>query len=278
MAEQEIGHATMLSNILGGSAPAQCTYNYPFTDVLGFVNFAQKVTRVGESGTYGFVPHLDSREAAQLLLGAVSTEARQQMIFRQFGGLFPMPVWFEVGIPQSWAWTLMAPYISSCPANQTRLVWQNFPALNISTSNNSSDACACATDNGDNTMPAITHNRSIPLSQPGQQVNLTWDSPGQAIGPNNSYTTSTSAGKPAYVAWVTQLNVAYSKLTLNAGGGNASTSGYTIQPDLQTYEGDPAVNGTMFVAVTDDDPVLTPFNLSLINVHVVAGPALYQAG
>ena len=42
-----------------------------------------------------------------------------------------MPVWFEVGVPQSWAWTLLAPYISSCPENQTRLAWQNFPALYI---------------------------------------------------------------------------------------------------------------------------------------------------
>ena len=42
-----------------------------------------------------------------------------------------MPVGFEVGIPQSWAWTLLAPYISSCPANTTRLAWQNFPSLTI---------------------------------------------------------------------------------------------------------------------------------------------------
>lgn len=279
MVGQEIGHATMLSNILGDHAPAACTYNYPFTDILEFVDFAQKVTRVGESGTYGFVPHLDSREAAQLLLGAVSTEARQQMVFRQFEGLFPMPVWFEVGIPQSWAWTLLAPYIASCPANQTRLVWENFPALNISTtSNNSATTDQCAADNGDKTTPAITHNRSIPLSQPGRHINLTWSTPGKPIGPNNSYTTSTSAGRPAYVAWVTQLNVTYTNLTLDTGGGNASTSGHTIQPDLATFQGDPAVNGTVFVAVTDDDPVLTLFNLSLINAHVVAGPALYQAG
>ncbi len=34
----------------------------------------------------------------------------------------------------------------------------------------------------------------------------------------------------------------------------------------------------MFVAITDSDLFLTPFNLSMINPHVVAGPALYQAG
>lgn len=300
MAEQEIGHATLLSNILGAEAPSQCNYNYPFTNVYEFLDFSQKLTRFGESGVYGFLPHLNSREAAQLLLQSISTEARQQLIFRQFEGLFPMPVWFEVGVPQSWAWTLLAPYISSCPENQTRLVWQNFPALSIvnqpnparsngsqavnetlgpgtntlnSTGITGSAACFNSSDQSNNCNPAITQNRSIPLSYPGRQVNFTWETPGQAVGPNNSYITSSSAGTAAYVAWVTQLNVTYSALTLS---GN--TSGSTIQPNLETFSGDPAVNGTIFVAITDDNSYLTPFNLSLINSHVVAGPALYQAG
>lgn len=92
------------------------------------------------------------------------------------------------------------------------------------------------------------------------------------VGPNNSYITSTQAGTPKYVAWVSQLNVTYTPLRV------AGNRGYTIQPDMETYEGDPAVNGTMFIAITDSDPFLTPFNLSMINPHVVAGPALYQAG
>jgi hypothetical protein len=299
MAQQEVGHATMLSNILGAQAPQQCDYRYPFTTVREFVDFCQKLTRFGESGVYGFLPHLNSREAAQLLLQSITTEARQQMIFRQFDGVFPMPVWFEVGVPQSWAWTLLAPYITSCPANQTRLAWQNFPALWILNQPNpartngsagynetitagmntlnstvpSGDACVNATSVGSNCSPAITHNRTIPLSYPGRVVQLSWDVPGKPVGPNNSYITSTSAGTPAYVAWVTQLNVTYSTLSVVN-----STYGTTIQPSTQTYLGDPAINGTMFIAITDDNPYLTPFNISLINPHVVAGPALYQAG
>ena len=101
MANQEIGHATLLSNILGAAAPPQCTYNYPYTTVREFIDFNQKLTRFGESGVYGFLGHLDSRESATLLLQSISTEARQQMIFRQFDGLFPMPVWFEVGVSSS---------------------------------------------------------------------------------------------------------------------------------------------------------------------------------
>ncbi len=54
------------------------------------------------------------------------------MIFRQLEGLFPMPFNFVAGITQSMAWTLLAPYIVSCPENNTVLAWQNFPGLNIS--------------------------------------------------------------------------------------------------------------------------------------------------
>merc|ERR1712093_650847 len=213
MADQESGHATLLSNLLGGpgGATPQCTYNYPFTTVHEAFDFTQKLTRFGESGVWGFQAHLDSREVAQLLDQSIATEARQQMIFRQFSGLFPMPVWFETGIPQSWAWTLLAPYISSCPANSKRLVWQNFPALTALNQPNS--ARRNATQTGFDCTAAISQNRSIPLSYPGRQVFLEWDNPGQAVGPNNSYITATSAGAPEWVLWVSQLNITYSPLT-----------------------------------------------------------------
>lgn len=302
MAEQEIGHVTMVSDILGAAAPQQCQYNYPYTNVQEFIDFCQKLTRFGESGVYGFLAHLDSRESASLLTQSVTTEARQQMIFRQFEGLFPTPVWFEVGVPQSWAWTLLAPYIASCPSNQTRLVWQNFPALKILNQpslfsgggknttavnntvspgtnvvrfpSNTSTGLSFKNSfsNSSNCGATVTPDNFTALSFPGRQVALQWDSPGLAVGPNNSYVTSTQAGKAKYVAWVSQLNITYTPLRV------AGNRGYTTQPNMETYQGDPAVNGTMFIAVTDDDPFLTPFNLSMINPHVVAGPALYQAG
>jgi len=300
MAIQESGHATLLTNMLGEAAPVQCTYDYPFRTVREFVDFNQRITRFGESGVWGFINHLDSREAAQLLSQSIAVEARQQMVFRQMTGLQPMPVWFQTGIPQSWAWTYLAPYISSCPANQTRLAWQNFPALHIinnanvnrisandttayevagnRTSDPSSsfipadESCVNSNITGEGCGPAISRNRSEPLSFPGKQVHFSWDAPGQAVGPNNSYVTSTSAGAPKFVAWVSQLNLTYTPLTVTG-----ESTGYTYQPAGEVYEGDPAVNGTMFVALTDTDLFLTPFNLSMINPHVAA-LGLYQAG
>ena len=303
MAIQESGHSTLLSNMLGETAAPQCTYNYPYRTVREFIDFNQKLTRWGESGVWGFLAHLDSREVANLLSQSIATEARQQMSFRQMLGLHPMPLWFETGIPQSWAWTFLAPYISSCPQNTTRLAWQNFPALFIDNQPNPNRFSPNDTkphevagnrvaDPSDSTIPedescvnvdseeypgyscspAIAHNRSEPLSFPGKLLNLTWEMPGQAVGPNNSYITATSAGAPKFVAWVNQLNLTYTALEVT--GHN---TGFTYQPAGEVYQGDPMANDTMFLALTDADIFLTPFNLSMINPHVVA-LGLYQAG
>jgi hypothetical protein len=296
MAQQEEGHATLLTNMLGETAPPQCTYNYPYTTVREYMDFQQKLTRFGESGVWGFINHLDSREVGQLLAQSIATEARQQMAFRQMSGLFPMPVYFETGIPQSWSWSLLAPYISSCPANTTRLAWQNFPVLHVVnqpninrwSANDTADnevtgeraadpsistipveeSCENLNVTGYGCGPAISRNRSEPLSFPGKQVNFTWDAPGLAVGPNNSYTTSVNpvAGEPMFVAWAAQLNLTYTPLIKTS-----PNSGYTYQPAAENYQGgEGIVNGTMFVALTDTDMFLTPFNLSMINPHVIA--------
>ncbi|KAJ5544955.1 hypothetical protein N7535_006658 [Penicillium sp. DV-2018c] len=300
MAIQEAGHATLLTNMLGETAPKQCTYDYPFRTVREFLDFNTKLTRWGESGNWGFISHLDSKEVATLLVQAEAIEARQQAIFRQMLGLHPMPIWFAPGIPQSWHWTLLSQYISSCPENNTRLVWQNFPNLNVvnqpnvnrinanttrkwevvgdrtgdPSDSNIPERKSCVHQNttGYNCGPSISRDRYLPVSFPGRQVNLTWDDPGKAVGPNNSYITSTTAGEPAFVAWVSQLNLTYTALTVTG-----SNCGFTYQPAIEVFETDPAVNGTVFIALTDSDVYATPFNLSMINPHVRA-LGLYQAG
>lgn len=303
MANQEVGHSTLLSNILGAAAPPQCTYNYPFTTVREFLDFNQRLTRFGESGVYGFLGHLDSQDAATLLLQSITTEARQQMAFRQMTGLFPMPVWFEVGIPQSWAWTLLAPYISSCPANTTRLAWQNFPTLRILDNPNTNainpqinanasynalngsdpspstvlgnNYCVNATATGEDCSAAISRNRTNPLSYPGRPIYLSWGNAGEPIGPNKSYVTARSpvADAPRYAMFVNQLNATYVPLQ-NISGNSA----VAIQPNTSTFAGDPTINGTSFIAITSQNLYVTPYNLSMINPYVYAGPALYSSG
>ncbi|KAF8220923.1 Rds1 protein [Tricholoma matsutake] len=274
MAEQEAGHATLLSNMLGPTAAKPCNYTYNFTTVRDFVDFSQKATRWGEAAVYGFLEHLDSRAAAELLLQSITIGARKQMIFRQLEGLFPMPIWFLPAITQSMAWTLLSPHIISCPAGNPHVQWQNFPALNI-TNNPSAVAFVNTTTFGNDTAPGITQNRTVPLSAPGQQIQLSWELPGNVTGYNNSFITNTTAGPAQFAAWISQLNTTYTPLS-NVNGTNATTT----QPPGFIFGNNtaPVINGTMFVLITDTNLTVTPFNISLLNAHVVAGPAVYQAG
>ncbi|KAM6504090.1 Rds1 protein [Amanita muscaria] len=264
MADQENGHAIMLSNILQGAGAKSCTYNLTFTNVASF----------GEAGVFGFLEHLDSRAASQLLLQSIATEGRQQMGFRQLLGLFPMPTFFMPAFTQSMQWTLMAPFISACPASNPRIAFQNFPALTI-LNNPDAETLNNSTVVGENNLAALSHNRTTPLSFPGRQVDFSWELPGRIVGPNNSFTTTTTAGQPRFALWISQLNITYTPLE-NLNGTTATT----IQPDTTVFGDGTAstFNGTMFIAITDLDLFVTPFNFSSVNPHIVAGPAVYQAG
>ena len=83
--------------MLGEAAPKQCIYDYPFTTVREFVDLNVKLTRYGESGTWGSLSYLDPREVATLLVQAEAIESRQQIAFRQMLGLHTMPVSFAPG-------------------------------------------------------------------------------------------------------------------------------------------------------------------------------------
>ncbi|KAH1778564.1 hypothetical protein KXV95_007128 [Aspergillus fumigatus] len=259
------------------------------TTVREFIDFNVKLTRWGESGTWGWLSHLDSKEVATLVVEAEAIEARQQSIFRQLLGLQPMPIWFAAGIPQSWHWTLLAQYISSCPANNTRLVWQNFPNLHVVNQANPNRINANATaawevvgnrtsDPSNSTIqrasPVSTTMSRVIIADPPflATIELTWDEPGRAVGPNNSYVTSTTAGKPSFVAWLSQLNLTYTELKVTG-----ENKGYAYQPASEVFETDPALNGTAFIALTDTDMFVTPYNLTILNPHIRA-LGLYQAG
>ena len=87
-------------------------------------------------------------------------------------------------------WTQISPWLLTCPAENIHVGWQNFPGLNIT---NAANASAISND----TLSAVSHNRSTPLSTPGQLIHLQWEAPGKAVGPNASYTTTSAAGTPA---------------------------------------------------------------------------------
>jgi hypothetical protein len=69
-------------------------------------------------------------------------------------------------------------------------------------------------------------------------------------------------------------NTTYTPLTMTS-----DSTGTAIQPDAPVLEtpDDRIINGTSFVVLVNNPLYVTPFNLSLINEYIVAGPAIYQA-
>lgn len=132
---------------------------------------------------------------------------------------------FIPGIPQAWAWTLLQPYIKSCPASNPKIVFQIFPKLTVDSPNvtNAATGFKSAVAGTNLTTPAIV---------PGQIVHLNWEAPGQVAGYNKSqslYTTNVSKGigKPAYAAFLSHINLTYTELFNVSTNANGSGSAIT---------------------------------------------------
>lgn len=82
------------------------------------------------------------------------------------------------------AWTLLAPYISTCPVENPHIEWQNFPALTIINNPNPTYL----------RIAAVSNNVTM-LSKPGINVSFQWEAPGKKVSYGDRYMTSTTAGE-----------------------------------------------------------------------------------
>jgi hypothetical protein len=188
------------------------------------------------------------------------------MAFRQFLGVPGMDVYFEPGIPQAWAWTLLAPWIQSCPSETPRIGWSNYASLTVD--NNPSLIF-------DGSKSAVSTNISR-LVTAGDKIEFSWIPAGEKIGPNNSYTTVSPGGStPKYALWAHQLNATYAPLTLTS-----ETTGYAYLPKGDVYNTEisksgPAINGTGEDIMSDNMPqiylpVLSKQALSLSSTTILS--------
>ncbi|TIB91270.1 Rds1 protein [Wallemia mellicola] len=273
MAEQEVGHAILINNMLAGAGKTsqQCQYKYPYKSVKEALSFAEFVTRFGEAGVYGFLPHLKNRAVAQNLLQSITTEAKQEVAMAQMEGYFPQPYWFNMGLTQAMTWSLMVPFLDHCPESNPKVAFPAFPLLDVTN----------AAKTVDESIPSGVSNNYTHVAQPGRQLDLKWAAPGQDVGPpEQGYKTDKNPdlGDPAYAAFIHQLNVTYTPLE------NVNTeelTATTIHPDFKMFN-EPngmGINGTVFLAIVDEEVPVTPYNFSLLNDHIHAfGPYFAAMG
>ncbi|GAA5923796.1 hypothetical protein JCM1841_005394 [Sporobolomyces salmonicolor] len=164
MAAQEVRHAILISNMLGADRSAKtCVYQYPYTAVKEFILFCQVLARWGEAGVYGFLHHLKSRSAAQMLLQSITVEVRQQMAFRLLQGLPAQPGGFETGLSQSYAWAMLSRFSESCPSP-----WA---------------------------LGGKPANYTL-ISGAGRELHFTWEQPCKVTGYDDRYVSSTFTDEP----------------------------------------------------------------------------------
>lgn len=178
-------------------------------------------------------------------------------------------VYFETGVPQAWAWTLLAPYIQSCPPENPRIGWSNFPALTV-VNNPSLSYAGSQSDVSTNITQLTFPNQTT--------IQLKWENPGKKVGPDNSYTTVKNGGEAKYALFQQSYNISYAPITFTGDNEGTAVIPEAIIFDTAIASTGSAFNGTGFVAVVDSNPHLTPYNSSLILPHMVAGPAIIQFG
>jgi hypothetical protein len=98
--------------------------------------------------------------------------------------------------------------------------WPIFPGINITNSPTNNSVLL------DGYEAAISHNRTS-LTEAGQTVELQWGSPQSNISVDGMYNSSagplTDGKEPAFVAWVSQLNVTYTPLNVTGDGVGSTT-------------------------------------------------------
>jgi hypothetical protein len=131
-----------------------------------------------------------------------------------------MPKYFEPAIPQAWHWTLLAPWIQSCPKENPRVEWSNFPKLSV-------DNVPALHYEG--SRAAVSTNITQRVT-PGEKIYFTWEEPGKKVGPDLAYITTKNGGTPTHAIWVHQLNATTAPITVT--GNN---TGYAYLPGAPVF-------------------------------------------
>ncbi|POY72718.1 hypothetical protein BMF94_4550 [Rhodotorula taiwanensis] len=250
MANQEVGHAVAITNMIGvDRAAKQCVYEYPFTTLKEGILWNALLTRClrlhqpAQLAPFRSDPpsinHDGSKAATRISAdGRIASDARV-----------------------TYAWTLLSPYIKSCPPNNPRIEFTRFPLLNVTNQPSALEG-----------VPGINSNYTL-TEGAGRRVDLYWEPLGKTVSYDGLYKTESMAGEPKYLAFFDQLNVTFAPLM---GVDLEKRVAHAFVPNATVYPTQPQVVNTAFVALVDDNSFVTVYNSSNLNNHTVA-VGIYQA-
>lgn len=259
-----------------------------------FLNYMLFVLQNGVSGLMGILT-VDLPSDVSVAIGGVlvGTQSLLQLV-RQWRGLWPNPNVFPPVLPVTWHWTLISRDIGSCPSGNPVpkvnlnpvLGVANMPVYGIRTpALNALDYPSLTEPNS--TMIRLqwwnsSSHGTLPI--PSASFLLT---PLNGLADTNVYTgpfhqvPNTTAKNPTHALFLAQSHV----LTVPLRSVNVQARTASIVLPLQREVIDSlydqsvsVVNGTVFIALVDDDSNYCLTNLSRVYAHTFAGPTLYRAG
>jgi len=132
ISKDETTHVEFLTGALkaaGIQATAECTYDFGYKDVAGFMATASVLEGVGASAYTGAAAQIMGKVYLTAAASILSVEARHSSYIRNAIKQAPFPSPFEVPLDLNEVYTLAAPFIKSCPSTNPALPVKAFPSL-----------------------------------------------------------------------------------------------------------------------------------------------------
>ncbi|KAK1916349.1 hypothetical protein P3342_004168 [Pyrenophora teres f. teres] len=132
ISKDESTHVEFLTGALkaaGIQATAECTYDFGYKDVAGFMATASVLEGVGASAYTGAAAQIMGKVYLTAAASILSVEARHSSYIRNAIKQAPFPSPFEVPLGLNSVYTLAAPFIKSCPSTNPALPVKAFPSL-----------------------------------------------------------------------------------------------------------------------------------------------------
>ncbi|CAD6575125.1 MAG: hypothetical protein TREMPRED_001313 [Tremellales sp. Tagirdzhanova-0007] len=131
----EGSHVALLTGAIGPNATQACTYDFPYTDPTSFVALAGIIENVGVSAYLGAADDIASAAYVTVAGSILTTEARHQTwISAAVDASNPWSSPYDTPLKYNGVYTLVAPFITSCPSSNPTLPVKAYPTLTSSVS------------------------------------------------------------------------------------------------------------------------------------------------
>lgn len=136
--DQEATHVATLSSVLtslGQTPTAPCEYTFPYETLDEFLGLAGVIEGVGVSAYLGKAPLIDNDGYLTAAASILAVEARHQAILSSYVKKDPTPGPYDTPLQGSQVFSLVVPFLKSCPESNPTLPFKAFPTLGVNTKN-----------------------------------------------------------------------------------------------------------------------------------------------